>query len=159
MKKVLVRHQMLANGEEPKHWFYREDRYKAPQLGAGYFGPRVYLKNINRKFGTALKTAMWLKPRGEVVFNIQGQNLRAFSAWVGVPQETDKDAVMNYEIYVDGVLRTQSNLMTIDDRPRLLVVRGLDKAKELMLVNRMADMHDNLRTCGFWGDPQFYRKE
>jgi hypothetical protein len=159
LKKFLKRHQMLAATQEKmeQNYFRTEPRYKTPQFGEGYFGPHVYLKDVAKTHAKTFKTAMWIKPRGEIAFSLADAGFTAFSAEVGIPPGIMEDAVMNFEIHVDGKLRTQSNLMTVRDAPRRLVVTGLQKASEILLVTRLANLRDDDRVTAFWADPKFYR--
>jgi hypothetical protein len=64
---------------------------------------------------------------------------------------------LHFEIYVDGRLRAHSGLMGMTDPPRLLVVEGLDSAKEIRLVTRAHDDQDRGGLVGGWGEPAFYK--
>ena len=66
------------------------------------------------------------------------------------PADTTKDEMKKK-------LRAQSNLMTVRDAPRLLVVTGLTKASDVLLVTRLAGLTDDDRVTAFWADPRFYR--
>ncbi len=51
--------------------------------------------------------------------------------------------------------------MAFDDAPRLLVVDGLQTAKEIRFVTRNRNDQPNPRgeeTAAAWGDPVFYRE-
>jgi hypothetical protein len=83
----------------------------------------------------------------EAIFNIEGKGYTHFSAQVGFLNIFDNCVGMwsrpgppterlNYEIWVDGKLRTQSAFMGPKDPFRLLVVGGLEDASELRLVAR-----------------------
>ena len=83
----------------------------------------------------------------EAIFNIEGKGFTDFSVQVGFLDLFDVCIGMwgrpgpstervNYEIWVDGTLRTQSAFMGPKDDFRLLVVSGLENAKELRLVAR-----------------------
>ncbi len=72
---------------------------------------------------------------------------------------------LHFEIYVDGVLRAQSGLMSVRDAPRTLVASGLDDAKELRLKCRLHNDGElgpkwpsSGPQIGCWGNPELYRK-
>ena len=103
----------------------------------------------------------------EAVFHLDGKGFAAFSAEVGFPKSWmgvvglsfypgPADTRLNYEVYVDGALRTQSGMMGPKDDLRLLVVRGLRGAKELRLVGRTLNLPGDCLHV-FWFDPQFYK--
>lgn len=70
---------------------------------------------------------------------------------------------MCFEVHVDGRIAAHSGLMKSTDGPRLLVVKGLEKARQLKLVTRLGTMlygdksyrgqfaHSN------WADPAVYK--
>jgi len=104
----------------------------------------------------------------EAVFDIASRGFAAFSTHVGFPDrwtgivglnfgvgpETDR---LNYEIYVDGVLRAQSGFMGPKDPFRLMVVDGLAGAKQLKLVARPLRLPGHALHA-FWFDPAFHKK-
>jgi len=151
-----IEHTLMHTAGDPirQKWFRQQDRWKQPQFRQGFYSPRVKLEG----YAKAYETALWLKPRGEARLDVSGGGFAAFSAEVGMPPGCQPEAAMSFEVYVDGDLRTQSGLMRTGDPPRLLVVRGLAKAKTVTLVNRMSDLHDNEHCIGFWADPCFYGK-
>lgn len=74
-------------------------------------------------------------------FGIGGKGFSAFSTKVRVAETMSKNrAYANlpayFEVHVDGKLRAQSGPMKAADDPRLLVVKDLEKAKELRLFVR-----------------------
>jgi hypothetical protein len=103
----------------------------------------------------------------EAVFKLEGKGFKAFSAHVGFPNawnilvgmwcrrgsETDR---LNFEIHVDGKPRAQSGLMAPGDDFRLLVVDGLEGAKELRLVVRPLKLPSYPLNV-FWFDPAFHK--
>jgi hypothetical protein len=103
----------------------------------------------------------------ETVLNIEGKGYSAFAAevgfpghWVGVPglrigRGSDADR-LNFEVYVDGTLRTQSGMMGPEDAFRLLVADGLKGAKQLRLVVRPSQLPADY-THVHWLDPAFYK--
>ena len=83
----------------------------------------------------------------EAIFNIEGKGFTDFSVQVGFLNLFNSCVGMwscpgpstervNYEIWVDGKIRTQSAFMGPKDDFRLLVVNDLKNAKELRLVAR-----------------------
>jgi hypothetical protein len=47
--------------------------------------------------------------------------------------------------------------MKLGDEPRLLAVTGLDAAKKIKLVTRLAELKDSPRCLLFWAHPTFYK--
>ena len=102
----------------------------------------------------------------EAVFKLEGSGFHAFSARVGFPRcwnmlvgmwclpgaATDR---LNFEIYVDGKLRTQSGLMAPTDPFRLMVVDGLAGAREMRLVVRPLKLPSYPLNV-FWFNPAFH---
>ena len=72
------------------------------------------------------------------------------------PHDYPKWLRMNMEIFVDGKLRTQSGMMGTDDKARLLVVDGLENAKELKLRARM-NKFPGIGVHTVWGSPTMYK--
>jgi len=105
---------------------------------------------------------LWALPAHETTYDIAGSGLRAFAAEVGFNPEmakgqwVNRNTIVSFEAFVDGVLRAQSGLMTTADKPRLLVVNCLENAKTLQLVTRRDTGEHDLRTLATWGDPTFY---
>ena len=103
----------------------------------------------------------------EAIFSLKDKGFTAFSAHVGFPDRwnmlvgmwslpgaaTDR---LNFEIYVDGKLRTQSGLMKPTDPFRLLVVDGLAAAREMRLVVRPLKLPSYPLNV-FWFDPAFHK--
>jgi len=103
----------------------------------------------------------------EVKFKIEGAGYKALSVKVGLPDtyamhryrrphDYPKWLRMNMEIFVDGKLRTQSGMMGTDDKARLLVVDGLENAKELKLRARM-NKFPGIGVHTVWGSPTLYK--
>jgi len=113
--------------------------------------------------------ALWVLPYHETVYKVQGSGFKAFSAEVGVNAIVAKQAAGHedlrvcFEVHVDGRLVAHSGLMKSTDGPRLLLVEGLDKARELKLVTRLHGMLYGDRSylgefahCN-WADPTLYK--
>jgi hypothetical protein len=102
------------------------------------------------------------------VYSIDGKGYRSFAVMVGFSakdrggkEAKPHNSLVNFEIYVDGTLRTQSGLMKHSDAPRLLVVDGLENARELKIRNRY-DLPE-ARNLGAgpgvqWIQPRFFRE-
>jgi len=125
-----------------------------------------------------LRTKYWPKAKAfkrmlcggapyEAVFNLKGKGYTAFCAQVGFPDvwnmlvgmwalRGDPTDRLNFEIYIDGKLRTQSGLMKPTDPFRLLVVDGLGGASEMRLVVRPLTLPSYPLNV-FWFDPAFYK--
>jgi hypothetical protein len=103
----------------------------------------------------------------ELVLDLEKFDADAFTALVGFPDRwvgivglnfgpgNEGDRV-NWEIHVDGKLRTQSGFMGPKDDFRLLVVDGLAKARQLRLVARPTRL-PGYALHVFWFDPTFYK--
>lgn len=115
------------------------------------------LKTYEKGFGCT--------PGHSVTLNLEGKNISAFSVEVGYlygsilgPSRPN----MHFEIYVDGKCAIQSHLMTSRDPARLLVVKGLENAKQLTMKTRL---HTDKRSApgrkvylyGAWADPTVYK--
>jgi hypothetical protein len=111
----------------------------------------------------------WIKGGGplDAEFNIEGKGYTAFSAHVGFPLKWmgvvglhfspgPDDTRLNYEIYVDGKLRTQSDFVGPKDGFRLIVQDGLKDAKKLRLVVRPKNLPGDALHV-FWFEPMFYK--
>ncbi len=101
-----------------------------------------------------------VSPRAEVVCSIEGKSFSAFSAEVGFANAGRPDyrnPKMHFEIYVDGQLKAHSGLMAYGEAPKLLVVEGLQAAKEMRLVTRLSDDGGQRGVEGIWGEPAFYK--
>jgi hypothetical protein len=107
---------------------------------------------------------LWASPGHETVYAIEGAGFAAFAAEVGFYDKLPKrnyanlGAVVSFEVYVDGKLRTQSGLMKLGDAPRLLVADRLEGAKEVKLVTHRDDMVNDWYCLATWGDPRFYKR-
>ncbi|HUT60565.1 MAG TPA: NPCBM/NEW2 domain-containing protein, partial [Phycisphaerae bacterium] len=107
---------------------------------------------------------LWASPYHETVYNIEGAGFAAFAAEAGFYDKLPKrsyanlGAVVSFEVYVDGKLRTQSGLMRFGDAPRLLVADNLEGAKEVRLVTRRDDLVNDWYCLATWGDPRFYKR-
>jgi hypothetical protein len=100
---------------------------------------------------------LWVSPCHETVYNIEGAGFTAFAAEAGFYDKFSFVSVLNFEIYVDGKLRTQSGLMKFGDAPRLLVADKLENAREIRLVTRRDDLVNDWYTTATWGDPRFIK--
>ncbi len=105
--------------------------------------------------------AMWVVPRHETTYRLEGTGFTAFSAEVGVHCSTarigDTSVRANFEIHVDGQVRAQSGLMSADDEPRLLVVDDLTGAKQVKLITRLDRLVNTERVWCNWAEARFYR--
>jgi hypothetical protein len=106
--------------------------------------------------------AIWVYPHSEVAYNLEGTGTTAFSACVGITRDARERYIRhhqyraNFEIWVDGAVRTQSGLMLTTDDARYLTVEGLKDVKEFKLVTRLdCDKDDPTFVCT-WADAQFY---
>jgi hypothetical protein len=109
--------------------------------------------------------AMWVYPHHRSVFHLEGSRIRAFSAYVGVSNDARRRLIrnqhrkVNFEIWVDGKIVTQSGLMKTTSSARYLTVENLEGAKELKLVTRLdSNKDDNTFLC-CWCDCNFYATE
>lgn len=147
--------------------------HKSPHL---YFGMRTKKPRFGKELGfhhrrfklaigdKSYETGVWVAPRQETVYGLNGSGFKAFSVEVGLNQASKTVGIgnprllMNFEIWVDGNLRTQSGPMSVSDAPRLLAVDGLENAKELRLLARTHDLRENGRGAyGHWAAPRFYK--
>jgi hypothetical protein len=150
----LKSHRLTANGD--KTLLYYWDVRPAPAKPSFFFNATAIVGK--KKFDRFMQVL----PRHETVYNIEGTDIDAFSAWVGVENSTAKEKIrhherlVNFEIYVDGKPVTQSGLMTTRDEPRLLVVKSLGGAKEVKLATRLDSNMDNPNYPVIWANPEFY---
>ncbi|KKL84595.1 hypothetical protein LCGC14_1963170, partial [marine sediment metagenome] len=106
--------------------------------------------------------AMWVYPHHESVFNLEGSRIRAFSAYVGVSNDARRRMIrnqhrkVNFEIWVDGKVVTQSGLMKTSSAARYLTVENLEGAKELKLITRLDSNKDDNTFLSCWSDCNFY---
>ena len=106
---------------------------------------------------------LWASPCHETVYNVEGEGFSAFAAEVGFYDKLAKrayanlGAVVSFEVYVDGKLRTQSGLMKFGDPPRLLVADRLEGAREVKLVTRRDDLVNDWYCLATWGDARFIK--
>ncbi|HET6427030.1 MAG TPA: NPCBM/NEW2 domain-containing protein [Phycisphaerae bacterium] len=115
--------------------------------------------------GKEFTRGLWVVPHHETVYDIAAAGYTAFAAEVGLWEKYGAGRMANlgarvvFEIYVDGVLRANSGVLGVGDKSRLLVVTGLDGARELKLVTRKHDL-GNDELCGAtWADPRLIRPE
>lgn len=113
--------------------------------------------------GKTYKRGLWVFPYHETVYKVEGAGVKAFAADVGFFEKflknsrANKGALVSFEIHVDGKLRAASGLMKITDKPKPLVVDGLQKAKQLKLVTRRDDLTNDNHCLVTWGDPRFIK--
>jgi hypothetical protein len=106
--------------------------------------------------------AMWVYPHSEAVFNLEGSKILAFSAYVGISNDARQRLIrnqhrkINFEIWVDGKVVTQSGLMKTSDLARYLTVENLKGAKELKLITRLDSDKDDNTFLACWCDANFY---
>ena len=158
-RKMVKRHRVLARGDKkPTYDRGILHRHGYPLLGHQYRGIQPILGK--RRF----PRAMWVAPCHETVFNLEGTGITSFAAYVGVPVDAAKRVIrdhhrrVSFEIYVDGKPAVQSGLMTTMDPARLLVVEGLEKAKEMKLVTRLDSNRDSYNYLAVWASAEFYKK-
>ena len=159
-RKMVKSHRILARGDK-KSTYDRGVMYKHsyPLLGNQYRGIQPILGS--KRFARA----MWVVPHHETVFSLEGSGIASFAAYVGVPVDAAKRVIrdhhrrISFEIHVDGKIAVQSGLMTTTDPPRLLVVKGLDKAKEMKLVTRLDANCDSYNYLAVWANAEFYKKQ
>ena len=157
-RKMVKSHRVLARGDKKPTY----DRgvlhgHSYPLLGHQYRGiqPVIGKKRFSR--------AMWVAPHHQTVFALQGTGIGAFSASVGVPIDAARKLIrshhrrINFEIHVDGKVVAQSGLMCTTDPPRLMVVKNLDKAKEMKLVTRLDSNQDCHNFLAVWANAEFYK--
>jgi hypothetical protein len=158
--KIIKFHKIMARGD------------KAPTYGGGVLYPQAaplfghQCRDIQPIIGKKrFDRAMWVTPAHETVYNLEGTGFTTFAAYVGVPVDAAKSVIrhhhrrVNFEVYLDGKIVVQSGLMTTLDQPRLLVVEGLDKAKEMKLVTRLDSDRDNNSFLSVWANAEFYQKQ
>lgn len=160
-----------AEKKKPREKRKREDGWwqKSPMYyGNGLPGafPNVHGPDRSklpfRMGGKTHLRGIWAYPYHETSYAFKQPGLTAFSVVVGFndrmlkSKSASRSIHLNFEIHVDGKLRTQSGLMHLGDKPRLLVVDGLEGAKEMKLVMRREDGVNDLSLLGTWADPTFY---
>ena len=159
-KQLLLRHRSIG-------WFNNRRAYTQPTFG----------KTLNVWHGLKpaqigkkkYQIALWLKPAHHTVYKLEGTHCTAFSAEVGWNAMVAKSSMgrghqtvrLSFEVHVDGKIAAQSGLMKATDPARLLVVQGLEGAKELKLVTRTQyDADERLGIAyGNWGEPMLYREK
>jgi hypothetical protein len=102
-----------------------------------------------------------------MTLDIEGKGFAALAAEVGphfnwqLGRGLPSKPRLHFEVYVDGKFAGHSGLMDLEDGPRLIVVQGLDRAKELRLVTRVDFDQDNrenvMQVTGVWGNPTLYK--
>ena len=106
--------------------------------------------------------AMWVYPHHESVFDLAGSGIRAVSAYVGICNDArqrtirNQHRMVNFEIWVDGKLATQSGLMKTNSPARYLTVENIESARELKLVTRLDSNKDDNTFLSCWCDCNFY---
>lgn len=121
--------------------------------------PAVPFTMSNKTFTRGL----WVYPGHETIYNIENAGFTAFAAEVGFFDKFAKGhganagALVDFEIYVDGKLCSQSGLMGVSDAPRLLVAVNLQGVKELKLVTRRDNLLNDSACLATWGDPRFIK--
>lgn len=99
-------------------------------------------------------------------YKLDGAGYKAFAvvASISAGKRTGKTDIAtrraNFEILVDGKIRVQTGLMKAGDKPRLLVVDGLEGAKSIRLKARLetAERKNLLGKITFsWKEAKFYR--
>ncbi len=113
--------------------------------------------------------ALWVLPRHQTVYKLEGRGVKGFSAEVGVNAIVAKEAAGHeslrvcFEVHVDGRLAAHSGLMKSTDEARLLAVEGLEKARQVKLITRLDTMlYDDESYRGEsaycnWGNPTLYK--
>jgi hypothetical protein len=113
--------------------------------------------------GKEFTRGLWVVPYHETVYKVEGARFAAFAAEVGFYDKFGKDRMSNlgarvaFEVYVDGALRAHSGIVGVGDKPRLLAVTGLEKAKEVKLVTRRDDLSNDENCLATWADPRFIK--
>ena len=113
--------------------------------------------------GKEFTRGMWVVPHFEAVYNVEGAGFSAFATEVGFYDKYGDSRMANlgahvvFEIHVDGQVRAVSGIVKVGDKPRLLVVTGLEKAKELRLVTRRHDLGNDEACLGTWADARFIK--
>jgi hypothetical protein len=128
-----------------------KDRVKAHKSRAYWYGTSIKSRqDYGPRFGGGYSECGQSEPTSltggvcqETAYNLEGSGFKAFSAKVEIDKAHAKPspggehkAKVDFEVWVDGVLKAQSGLMTGADERRLLVVTGLETAKELRLYVR-----------------------
>lgn len=174
-KGLIKSHKINANGDPLARWVTsaryetgKRSAKKAQKVHKPIFGRyrgngprRIILLVGRRKF----ERALWVHPHHETVFNLEGSGIHAFSANVGIPVDVVRWSIRQhhrkaiFEVYVDGKLKFQTNLMTTRDGAFPIVVQGLEGAKELKLLARLDSGRDSNKFMMVWADTNFYKKE
>ncbi len=111
--------------------------------------------------GKQFTRGLWAVPHFEAVYDVEGAGFAAFASEVGFYDKYGAGRMANlgarvvFEVYVDGVLRANSGIVAVGDKPRLLVATGLEKARELKLVARTQDLGNDECCLATWADPRF----
>jgi hypothetical protein len=106
---------------------------------------------------------LWAMPTHETAYNIGGSGFKAFTATVGFSDifrkhsRANKGAQVIFEVHVDGKIKAHSGIMKVMDKPKLLVVTGLENAKQIKLITRRDDMMTDDHCLATWGDPKFIK--
>lgn len=176
-KKFLSKHHVQMHGEVLGRWVtskrYATGRSKkkasgkphkpSPLMGRSWGGgQRSVIPLIGRN---KFERGFWVFPHHETTFKLEGTDVHAFSAYVGIPLDAIKKTIRKhhrrvvFEVYVDGKPHFQTKLVTVKDGPQLVVVSGLEGAKEMKLVSRLDSNGDSNSFLAVWADAQFYQKE
>ena len=159
-------HRKIVRSHRSVNWFRHQVNTSASFAGSLSFWHTDQPAVIGRK---KYDMALWVLPYHETVYKLAGSGYRAFSAEVGVNAVVARQAAGHeglrvcFEIHVDGKLVAHSGLMKSTDAPRLLVVEGLEKAKEMKLITRLHTMlYDDGSFLGEyaysnWARPTLYK--
>jgi hypothetical protein len=106
-----------------------------------------------------------VNPRTEILYSLDSKEYKAFAVEVGPDFRLSKgirsqwmaNLKLHFEVYVDNKLAAHSGLMELHEAPKLLVVQGLDKAKTLKLITRVASGANVGNVAGVWGNPELYK--
>jgi hypothetical protein len=129
-----------------------------PTVGVHFNAKQFVLVIGNERFSRG----MWVYPHHESVYKLEGSRIRAFSAYVGVTNDARQRMIrnhhrrVNFEIWVDGKIVTQSGLMKTNDSARYLTVENLKGAKEIKLITRLDSNKDDNTFLATWADCNFY---
>ncbi|KKL50639.1 hypothetical protein LCGC14_2303490, partial [marine sediment metagenome] len=143
-----------AQGKRLDRWVYYERPEAARRI-------KVMLANSPIEYKLAVRGYV----AKQTVCKIEGKGFRAFSAEVGPPPSWTRRNIiplvkndrLHFEVYVDGRLVAHSGPMSYSDKPRRLVVTGLEKVRELRLVTRLGSGDKSGRTYGLWVHPALHR--
>ena len=100
----------------------------------------------------------------KATLKVEGSGYKALSVEVGIPDKwygpyakVGPDWMrVNFEIWVDGKIRTQSGMVGPKDEARLLVVDGLENAKTVTLHCRPFKIPGDL-VYVTWGEPKVWQ--